>query len=225
MNLNIYQGETVALIGAIGSGKTTLIDLILKFYKVDDNRIFIDGIDINRIDTTSLRNNISYITQETVLFSQSIAENIKFGKQDASFNEIIDAAIVSNFHSEIINFEKDYKTVLGEKGVNLSGGQRQRLSIARSIIKNSPILIIDDALSAVDKETENELMKNLKEIRSNKTTILITHRVASVQFADKIFILEKGRNLVSGTHNELISSSKYYQDLYAESADEVKNHE
>jgi ATP-binding cassette subfamily B protein len=109
--------------------------------------------------------------------------------------------------------------------VNLSGGQRQRLSIARSIIKNSPILIIDDALSAVDKETENELMKNLKEIRSNKTTILITHRVASVQFADKIFILEKGRNLVSGTHNELISSSKYYQDLYAESADEVKNHE
>ncbi|WP_299013723.1 ABC transporter ATP-binding protein [uncultured Polaribacter sp.] len=217
------SGETIAILGKTGSGKSTIIELVARLYDTQKGTIYIDDEPIEKANLDAIRNQIGFVPQDPFLFSESISNNIKFGKEDATEAEIIKAAKDAVVHDNIIDFPKGYDTILGERGVTLSGGQKQRVSIARAIIKKPKILIFDDCLSAVDTETEEQILANLKQVSKNKTTFIISHRVSSAKNADKIIVLENGKISQEGTHNQLVTENGYYKDLYNQQLLEKEN--
>ena len=214
VSFTLKKGETLAILGKTGSGKSTILDLIGRLYDVQEGEILIDGKQINQINLKSLRDHIGYVPQEAFLFSDTIENNIMFGKEDATEEEVINAAKNADVHKNIQKFTKGYKTKLGERGVTLSGGQKQRISIARAIIKAPEIMLFDDCLSAVDTETEEKILKSLRKISEGKTTIIVSHRVSSAKDADKIIVLEDGKIIQNGTHESLVNTDGYYKELY-----------
>ncbi|QSB26219.1 ABC transporter ATP-binding protein [Flavobacterium sp. CLA17] len=214
VTFTVKKGETLAILGKTGSGKSTILSLISRLYDVTDGRITIDQNEISTLNLNDLRNNIGIVPQDAFLFSDTIKNNIKFGSRNATDEEVINAAKNAVVHDNIITFNKQYDTILGERGITLSGGQKQRVSIARAIIKNPAILLFDDCLSAVDTETEETILNNLFEICKDKTTIIVSHRVSSAKNADKIIILEDGKIIQQGSHNQLINQEGYYASLY-----------
>lgn len=214
ISFSVKKGETLAILGKTGSGKSTILSLLSRMYDVTDGKIIIDGKEISTLNLYDLRNSIGIVPQDAFLFSDSIKNNIKFGKEDATDEEVVSAAKSAVVHDNIIEFSKQYDTILGERGITLSGGQKQRVSIARAIIKNPAILLFDDCLSAVDTETEETILNNLNEICKDKTTIIVSHRVSSAKNADRIIILEDGKIIEQGSHNQLINEEGYYASLY-----------
>lgn len=214
VSFTIKKGETLAILGKTGSGKSTILDLIGRLYDIDSGTITINGTAINQLNLTSLRDSIGYVPQDAFLFSDSIKNNIKFGNDTATDEDVILAAKQAHVHKNIVKFNKGYDTVLGERGITLSGGQKQRVSIARAIIKSPKILLFDDCLSAVDTETEEKILKNLNKISTEKTTIIVSHRVSSAKNANKIIVLDHGKIVQEGTHDELINTEGYYRHLY-----------
>lgn len=214
INLSFLKGETVGVIGSTGSGKSTLVSLIPRFYDCDFGRVLVDGIDVKQYTLNSLREKIALVPQKSILFTGSLIENIKWGKEDASEDEVIEAAKVSEAHSFIQTMPEGYNTQLGQGGVNLSGGQKQRVSIARALIKKPEILILDDSTSAVDVTTEAKIREALKDYSKNLTTIIIAQRITSVMGADKIVVLDNGSVAGLGTHEKLMEDCKVYQDIF-----------
>ena len=214
VSFEIEKGKTLAILGKTGSGKSTILTLISRLYDTSNGEIFIDQNSIKNINLNNLRDSIAVVPQDAFLFSDTIKNNIKFGKEDATEEEIIHVAKKAAVHNNIINFSKGYDTVLGERGITLSGGQKQRVSIARAFIKDALILLLDDCLSAVDTETEEQILNNLMQINRQKTTIIVSHRVSSAKNADAIIILEKGSIIQQGSHNQLIKVDGYYKELY-----------
>ena len=214
ISFTAYPGETVAILGATGSGKSTLVSLIPRLYDTTEGRVLIDGRDVRNIDLKTLRSAIGVVLQESVLFSGTIRDNICWGNEDATEEEIIEAAKIAQADDFIMSFPDGYDTQLGQRGVNLSGGQKQRLAIARAIIKNPAVLILDDSTSAVDLATEQRILKGLKQMIKQCTTFIIAQRISTVMNADKILVLDDGRIIAQGTHLELLESSPVYQDIY-----------
>ena len=214
ISFSVKKGETLAILGKTGSGKSTILSLISRLYDVNTGAIEIDNTAIDQLNLYDLRNNIGVVPQDAFLFSDSIKNNIKFGKENATDDEVIKAAKSAFVHDNIINFKNQYETILGERGITLSGGQKQRVSIARAIIKNPEILLLDDCLSAVDTETEEAILNNLLLFCKYKTTIIVSHRVSSAKNADRIIILDNGKILQQGSHNQLVNQEGYYKDLY-----------
>ena len=214
ISFTVNRGETLAILGKTGSGKSTILSLICRLYDIEKGEILIDGIKINKVNLNDLRESIGIVPQDAFLFSDSIKNNIKFGKETATDEEVIEAAKNAVVHDNIIHFKNQYETILGERGITLSGGQKQRVSIARAIIKDPEILLFDDCLSAVDTETEEAILNNLFAICKDKTTIIVSHRISSAKNADKIIILEDGQILQQGTHNQLLNQEGYYKELY-----------
>jgi ATP-binding cassette subfamily B protein len=213
VSLKINAGENVGIIGKTGSGKTTLVDLILRTYNVPDGTLFIDGHDVNKIPIKAVRRNSAYVPQDNFLFSDTIENNIAFGVDGAEEEKIVSAAKMSDVDGNISEFPDKYKTVLGERGVTVSGGQKQRISIARALMKNAPILILDDSVSAVDTGTEKIILENLRKTRKGKTTMLIAHRISTVKDMDKIIFIEDGRVNSVGTHEELYRENPEYRKM------------
>ena len=214
VSFTVKKGETLAILGKTGSGKSSVLTLISRLYDVTNGTILVDGIPIQDVHLFDLRNNIGIVPQDAFLFSDTIKNNIKFGKEDATDEEVVAAAKKAAVHDNIINFTKKYETVLGERGITLSGGQKQRVSIARALIKNPEILLLDDCLSAVDTETEETILTNLLEYCKNKTTIIVSNRVSSAKNADNIIIIEDGEIIQQGSHNQLVNQEGYYKELY-----------
>ena len=214
VSFQVEPGQTLAIIGHTGAGKSTILELIGRLYDIDSGNYEIDGKPARKVDLKSLRKAVGYVPQDAFLFSESIKDNIRFGKEDASSEEIEQAAKDASVHDNIIGFKEGYQTILGERGITLSGGQKQRVSIARAIVHDPRILLLDDCLSAVDTETEEEILKNLQRIGKDKTTVIVSHRVSSAKSADKIIVLEGGRIIQRGNHNELIAQEGYYKELY-----------
>ncbi|AXG74652.1 ABC transporter ATP-binding protein [Flavobacterium arcticum] len=214
VSFTVNKGETLAILGKTGSGKSTILSLISRLYDVEKGAILVDNENIKDINLNDLRNSVGFVPQDAFLFSDSIENNIKFGNEYATDDEIVTVAKKAVVHDNIINFNKQYKTVLGERGITLSGGQKQRVSIARAMIKDAPILLLDDSLSAVDTETEEAILNNLLEFCKDKTTIIVSHRVSSAKNADKIIILEGGKIVQQGTHNQMVNTEGYYKELY-----------
>jgi ATP-binding cassette subfamily B protein len=214
VSFTVHEGETLAILGKTGSGKSTIVSLISRLYDVTEGRISVDEKEISTVNLYDLRNSIGIVPQDAFLFSDTIRNNIKFGKENATNEEVEAAAKSAVVHNNIMDFNKQYDTILGERGITLSGGQKQRVSIARAIIKNPKILLFDDCLSAVDTETEEAILNNLQEICKDKTTIIVSHRVSSAKNADRIIILDEGQIIEQGSHNQLINQEGYYADLY-----------
>ncbi len=213
ISFTAYPGEVVAIMGTTGSGKSTLVNLIPRLYDVTSGRILVDGRDIRDIDLNVLRSAISMVPQETILFSGSIKENILWGNESASDEEVIEAARIAQAHNFIMSFPNGYDTIIGQRGVDLSGGQKQRIAIARAIIKKPAILILDDCTSAVDLATEQRILKGLKGIK-RCTTFIIAQRISTIMNADKILVLDDGELIAQGTHTELLQSCPLYQEIY-----------
>ena len=213
INLEVAPGETLAVMGRTGSGKSTLVNLLCRMYDVSSGEIDFDGHDVRKIPLSVLRRGIAYVPQDNFLFSDTLAGNISFGKADATEEEIIAASQAAELHGDVLDFPEGYDTVVGERGVTLSGGQKQRGSIARALLKDSPILILDDSLSAVDTDTEETILSNLKKIRAGKTTIIIAHRVSTVQNADNVLVLEDGRIAQYGSYAELAETPGIFRDM------------
>ena len=211
VNFKINAGENVGIIGKTGSGKTTIVDLILRVYNVPDGTLFIDGKDVNTISIKTLRDFCAYVPQDNFLFSDTIENNIAFSRDSASSDEVVKAAKLSDVHENISEFPSKYSTILGERGVTVSGGQKQRISIARALMKEASILILDDSVSAVDTKTEKVIIDNLRENRRGRTTILIAHRISTVEKMDKIIFVDEGKIVAVGTHNELIECCPDYK--------------
>ena len=213
-NLIIPATSTVAIVGSTGSGKSTIVKLLLRFYEIQSGNIILDGINLKDIVLYDLRRAIGLVSQDVFLFHGSVRENIAYGNSDAKDDDIIHAAKMAEAHEFIIELPQGYDTIVGERGQKLSGGQRQRLSIARAILKNPPILILDEATSAVDNETEAAIAKSLKHITENRTTIMIAHRLSTIRHADCIYVVEKGKILEFGNHEELIDKQGIYENLW-----------
>ena len=214
ISFKVKKGETLAILGKTGAGKSSILSLITRLYDIKEGSITIDGKSIDEVNLNDLRNSIGLVPQDAFLFSDTIKNNIKFGKEDATDNEVYEAAKKAVVHDNIIHFNKKYETILGERGITLSGGQKQRVSIARAIIKNPQILLFDDCLSAVDTETEEQILNNLLNISKDKTTIIVSHRVSSAKNADKIIIIDEGQIIQEGSHNQLVNQEGYYAELY-----------
>lgn len=214
IHLEIKAGTILAIIGRTGNGKSTLVNLLLHLYNTKPGMIFIDNRDINTIPLKTLRENIAYVPQDNFLFSDTLKSNIAFGSEKEDMEEITRATKTACIHSNIISFPDGYETIVGERGVTLSGGQKQRSSIARAIMKDAPILILDDALSAVDTDTEEKILRNLKKNRIGKTTILIAHRISTIQHADTIIVLKDGEIKECGNHRQLIEQNGIYKEMF-----------
>ncbi|EPH11396.1 ATP-binding cassette, subfamily B, bacterial [Myroides odoratimimus CCUG 12700] len=220
VSFTLEKGKTLAILGKTGSGKSTLLTLISRMYDVTSGNIYIDNTPIKDCNLKDLRNSIAVVPQDAFLFSDTISNNIRFGKEDATEEEIIEVAKKAVVHDNITQFNEGYNTTLGERGLTLSGGQKQRVSIARALIKDAPILILDDALSAVDTETEEKILQNLEEHSKEITTLIVTHRVSSAKNADQIIVLDHGQIVEQGTHNKLIHTEGYYRELYQKQLNE-----
>ena len=213
LSFHIHAGEQVGIVGKTGSGKTTLVDLLLRTYNVEDGQLFIDGNDVNQIPIRDLRNACAYVPQDNFLFSDTIAHNIAFSANSAQRDAVVHAAKLADVDSNIRSFKLGYDTVLGERGVTVSGGQKQRISIARALMKDAPILILDDSVSAVDTKTERAILQNLRTTRAGKTTLLIAHRISTIESMDKIIFLEDGRLSAIGSHQELYAQCEAYRKM------------
>ena len=213
VSFHIKAGENVGLVGKTGCGKTTLVDLILRTYNVPDGTLFVDGHDVNTVTIHSIRDGCAYVPQDNYLFSETIAENIAFGVDDSTRAQVEEAATLADLYGNIQEFHQGYDTMLGERGVTVSGGQKQRISIARALLKNAPILILDDSVSAVDTQTERVILKNLRATRKGKTTILIAHRITTIRQMDKLLYMEDGRITAVGTHDELYACCPGYRKM------------
>jgi len=220
-NLKIEEGTTIGIVGKVGSGKTSILDLICRIYDPSCGDIFIGDKNLKSLKLSELRKIISYVPQNNFLFSESIQRNIQFGNPKATIDKVKKAAVLSEIDSEILKFDKGYDTILGERGVTLSGGQVQRLSIARSFIKDSDIYLFDDCFSSLDSDTEDRIITNLKNNFNDKTLLIVSHRVSCVRHADKIIVLENGKIVQNGTHNELISKKGFYKELNTKQNSEV----
>lgn len=216
INIRVKKGNTLAIIGRTGSGKTTLVNLLIRLFDIKEGNILIDGVNVKDITIKSLRENVGYVPQESFLFSTTIKGNIGFAFDEEVQEEekIMEAAKLSELYSNVIEFPEKFDTILGERGVTLSGGQKQRTSIARAIIKNPGILILDDSLSAVDTQTEEKILENLKEIMKSRTTIIISHRISAIKNADEIIVLDNGEIAQRGTHDELLEHDGIYKHIY-----------
>ena len=223
VSFTVEQGKTLAVIGKTGSGKTTILELIGRMYNATKGNITIDDISIKNVNLHSLRDSIGYVPQDPFLFSDTLNNNIKFGKNNATNQEVVQAAKDAAVHNNIINFSKGYDTILGERGITLSGGQKQRVSIARAFIKSPQILLLDDCLSAVDTETEEQILNTIEKISKNTTTIIVSHRISSVKNADHIIVLEDGQIIQEGTHNQLVRKNGYYKTLYKKQLQEFSS--
>ncbi len=213
ISFTIQAGENVGLVGKTGTGKTTLVDLILRTYNVPDGTLFIDGNDVNDVKIRDLRAGCAYVPQDNFLFSDTIENNIAFGVEEHNTRAVTQAARLADVHSNIKEFQQGYNTILGERGVTVSGGQKQRISIARALMKDAPILILDDSVSAVDTKTEAAILENLREARRGKTTILIAHRVTTIEKMDKILFVEDGELVAAGPHEELYETCPEYRKM------------
>jgi ATP-binding cassette subfamily B protein len=214
ISFGVQKGETLAIIGTTGSGKSTIANLICRLFDSSKGKILLDGSDIRDFDIQYMRNQIGYVPQDVFLFSDTIDKNIAFGSEELDDDRIIQAAIDADLHDNIIDLPEGFNTVLGERGITLSGGQKQRLSIARALVRNPRILILDDSLSAVDTKTENNILNNLKNIMEGRTSIIISHRVSSAKLADHIIVLDEGHIVEQGNHDSLIDKSGVYKELY-----------
>lgn len=214
IDIEIKKGETVALVGKSGAGKSTFVDLVLRFHDPSKGHITIDGIDLKHIQMGSLRQKIGYVTQETILFNDSIGNNIRYGKPNATLTEIENASTLANAHEFINEFPKSYETEIGEKGARLSGGQRQRISIARAILKNPEILILDEATSSLDSESEAKVQKAVDQLINNRTVIVVAHRLSTIINADKILVFDNGHIIDAGKHEDLIQKDGIYKQLF-----------
>ena len=214
INLEIPKGKNIAIVGASGAGKSTLVDLIPRFYDPSGGSIKIDGVDLRDVSISSLRSLMGNVNQDPILFNDTIFNNIAFGVKDASIEQVVQAAKIANAHEFIMDKEKGYDTVIGDRGMMLSGGQRQRLSIARAILKNPPILILDEATASLDTESERIVQQALDYLMSSRTTISIAHRLSTVKKADEIIVMNEGRIVERGKHDELIEKNGYYKKLY-----------
>ncbi|PJF41533.1 MAG: ABC transporter ATP-binding protein [Chloroflexi bacterium] len=215
VSFDVEAGQTVALVGQTGSGKSTVTKLINRIYDVDSGEVLVDGVNVKDWNLESLRSQISIIEQDIFLFSRSIADNIRFGKQDATREEIIDAAKKAQAHEFIIGFPDGYDTVIGQRGVTLSGGQRQRLALARAFLTNPPILILDDSTSAIDSATEDRIQRAIWTAARGRTTILITHRLSQIRWADHIIVMQQGRVVAQGKHETLLETTEAYRRIFA----------
>ncbi|MEP7103588.1 MAG: ATP-binding cassette domain-containing protein [Candidatus Dojkabacteria bacterium] len=213
MNFKIDKGQKLAIVGESGEGKSTITNLILRFYEPKSGEILIDKTNISDITQKSLHENISVVLQDSILFSGSVTENIRYGKDDATVEDVIEAAKKANAHDFVSKFEKGYDTEIGERGIKLSGGQKQRISIARAILKNSPILILDEATSSLDSKAEAEVQKALTQLMEGKTTIIIAHRLSTIRNVDQIIVLKSGSIAEHGTPAELIQKDGIYAEL------------
>jgi ATP-binding cassette subfamily B protein len=214
INLRIPAGTSLAIVGPTGSGKTTLVSLIPRIYDAETGMVLVDGRPIRDFSLQSLRRHIGFVPQETFLFSDRIRENIAFGVDSTSDSEVRRSAEAANIAADIESFPESYDTMVGERGITLSGGQKQRTAIARALIRNPRILILDDALSSVDTQTEDKILNHLRDVMQGRTTIFISHRVSTVRNADRIAVLHGGRIVEIGTHDELLALNGYYSDLY-----------
>ncbi|MDZ8028387.1 MAG: ABC transporter ATP-binding protein [Nostoc sp. DedQUE11] len=214
LSLHIPAGQTIAIVGSTGSGKSTLVKLLLRLYEISAGRITIDGIDIQELNLDDLRRSIGLVSQDVFLFHGTVAENIAYGTFDAKDEEIIAAGKIAEAHDFIMRLPQGYETIVGERGQKLSGGQRQRIAIARAVLKNPPILILDEATSAVDNETEAAIQRSLEKITVNRTTIAIAHRLSTIRNADRIYVMEFGKLVESGTHEELLDKNRIYAGLW-----------
>jgi ATP-binding cassette subfamily B protein len=213
MNFSVAHGETVALVGASGAGKSTIFALVQRFYDVTGGRILVDGVDVREVEPAQLRRRFAYVEQEPTIFAGTIADNIRFGRPEATFAEIEAASKAALVHDYVSELSNGYDSIVGERGVMLSGGQKQRLAIARALLKDAPILLLDEATSALDAESERLVQLALERLMEGRTTLVIAHRLATIRDADRILVLEKGRLIDQGTHTQLVRKGGKYAEL------------
>jgi ATP-binding cassette subfamily B protein len=215
VSFEVEPGQTIALLGATGSGKTTIINLLPRFYDVSEGRVLVDGHDVREVTVESLRDQIGIVLQETTLFSGTIRDNIAYGRPDAGLDDIVAVARAAAAHEFIMDFPLGYQTLVGERGSTLSGGQKQRIAIARALLMNPRILILDDSTSSVDLATEYQIQQALDRLMRGRTSFVIAQRISTVRNANQILVLDKGRIVASGTHAELLESSEIYADIFS----------